>query len=140
MEGKEFDSRESSEAEKHSLSSGIPCTLHNCVNCCIETRMPLTRCDIERISEHGYKIKDFVVKRKRERQLRNVNGRCVFLGDTGCEIYTFRPEGCRFYPLVYDENRGKAIIHDSCPYGNEFKVSVEDIEKLYALIKKLDKE
>jgi len=101
--------------------------------------MPLTRIDIERISRQGYRFKDFVVKRRRERRLKNRDGRCVFLGDNGCIIYSFRPEGCRLYPLIYNENDGKGVVHDFCPYGHEFKVSREDIEKLNVLIKKLDK-
>jgi len=139
LEYKEFDSKKYNETEKHPLSSGTPCTIHNCVKCCIDTRMPLTRFDIERISRQGYRIKDFVMKRKRERRLKNRNGRCVFLGDDGCIIYSFRPEGCRLYPLVYNENNGKGVIHDFCPYGQEFKVRTDDIEKLNVLIKKLYK-
>lgn len=136
MERKGFDSKNKNESTKHLLSSGTPCSIHSCVKCCIDTRMPLTRFDIERISRQGYRIKDFVVKRKRERQLKNRNGRCVFLGDEGCIIYSFRPEGCRLYPLVYNENNRKDFIHDFCPYGQEFKVSKDDIEKLSVLIKK----
>jgi len=101
--------------------------------------MPLSRIDIKRISRQGYKLKDFVVKRKRERRLKNSNGRCVFLGDNGCKIYSFRPEGCRLYPLVYNENNGKVVIHDLCPYGHEFKVGRDDIESLCVLFKKLYK-
>jgi Fe-S-cluster containining protein len=138
LEFKGFDSKNNNESKKHLLSSGIPCTIHSCVKCCIDTRMPLTRLDIARISRQGYKLKDFVVKRKRERRLKNRNGRCVFLGDNGCKIYSSRPEGCRLYPLVYNEYNGKGFIHDFCPYGQEFKVSKDDIEKLNVLIKKLN--
>ena len=138
MVKEELDSNKRNEAWKHLLSSGIPCTIHNCVKCCIETRMPLTSVDIERISKQGYDIKDFVVKRKGERQLKNVDGRCVFLGDDGCKIYSFRPIGCRLYPLVYDEDDGKGVIHDFCPHRHEFKVSRDDVENLFALIKELD--
>jgi Fe-S-cluster containining protein len=101
--------------------------------------MPLSRIDIERISWQGYRFKDFVVKRKRERHLKNRNGRCVFLGDNGCIIYSFRPEGCWLYPLVYNENNRKVDVHDLCPYGHEFKVSRDDVENLYAFFKKLSK-
>ncbi len=132
MECKEFDSKKNNETMKHILSSGIPCTIHNCVKCCIETRMPLSRFDIERISRQGNRFKDFVVKRRKERRLKNSNGRCVFLGDNGCIIYSFRPEGCRLYPLVYNENNRNAVVHDLCPYGHEFKVSKDDVETLYA--------
>jgi Fe-S-cluster containining protein len=101
--------------------------------------MPLSCFDIERISRKGYRFKDFVVKRKKERHLKNKNGRCVFLGDNGCKIYSFRPEGCLLYPLVFDEDYRKFVIHDLCPYGHEFKVSIEDIEDLYSFFKKLSK-
>ena len=102
--------------------------------------MPLSRSDIERISRQGYRFKDFVVKRKRERFLKNSNGRCVFLGEDGCIIYAFRPKGCWFYPLVYNENNGKAVVHDLCPYGHVFRFSEEDRENLAAFFKKLSKE
>ena len=138
MELKGFDSKNNNASKKHLLSSGIPCTIHSCVKCCVDTRMPLTRIDIERISRQGYRSKDFVVKRRKERRLKNRDGRCVFLGDNGCIIYSSRPEGCRLYPLIYNENDGKGVVHDFCPYGHEFKVSGEDVEKLYVLIKKLD--
>ena len=137
MECIESDSEKNDEIGKFLLSSGIPCTIHNCVKCCVETHMPLSRLDIERISGRGYRFKDFVVKRRKGRHLKNSNGRCVFLGDNGCKIYSIRPEGCRFYPLVYNESNGKIVVHDLCPYGNEFKVSNDDIEKLHDLLKKL---
>ena len=135
----ELDSEKTEGTRKHLLSGGVPCLIHGCVKCCIETRMPLSRFDIRRISGQGYRFRDFVVKRKRERYLRNSKGRCVFLGDNCCRIYSFRPEGCRLYPLVYDENKGKAVVHDLCPYGHEFKVSGEDRENLHAFFKKLTK-
>ena len=134
---KELDSKNNNKTKKHLLSSGIPCTIHNCVKCCIETRMPLSRFDIDKIMRQGYKFKDFVVKRRRERFLKNSKDRCVFLGDNGCTIYSFRPEGCRLYPLVYNENNRKVVIHDLCSYGHEFKVGRDDIENLYVLFNKL---
>lgn len=101
--------------------------------------MPLTGLDIKRISKRGYRYKDFVMRRKRERYLKNLNSKCVFLGDNGCKIYSSRPDGCRLYPLVYNEHTHQAIIHNFCPYGNMFKVERDDKEKLDFLIKKLKK-
>ena len=46
---------------------------------------------------------------------------------------------CLVCGWVYDEDNGKGVIHDFCPYGREFKVSREDIENLFSLIKELDK-
>jgi Fe-S-cluster containining protein len=119
------------------LSSGIPCTSHKCVKCCIETRMPLSRSDVDRISKQGYRFKDFVVKWGKERRLRNINGRCVFLREDGCVIYPFRPEGCRLYPLVFNENTRKVGVHKLCPYGHEFEVGRDDVENLTVLFNKL---
>jgi Fe-S-cluster containining protein len=102
--------------------------------------MELTRIDIERISKQGYRFKDFVIRRKRERYLKNLNGRCFFLGDNGCAIYSYRPDGCRIYPLVYDENTSQAVIHEFCPYGHMFKVSRDDKKKINSLIEKLKRE
>ncbi len=139
MECRESGSEKNDGTKNHPLSGGVPCMIHGCIKCCIETRMPLSRFDIERISGQGYRFKDFVLKRKRERFLRNSKGKCVFLGDNGCIIYSFRPEGCRLYPLVYDEKNRKAFVHDLCPYGLEFKVSGEDREKLHAFLKRTSK-
>jgi len=99
--------------------------------------MSLSKADILRISSHGYKFKNFVVKRGGERQLRNVQGKCFFLKENKCSIYSFRPEGCTLYPLIMHKNSANAFIHDFCPYKNEFKFNNEDIKSLYTLIKKL---
>ena len=123
--------------KRYPLSSGIPCTNNKCVRCCIETRMPLSRSDIDRIMSQGHRFKDFVVKRGRERRLKNSQGRCVFLRYDGCTIYPFRPEGCRFYPLVLNENTMKAVIHDLCPHGHEFEVGRDDVENITAFYRKI---
>ncbi|MFC1803998.1 YkgJ family cysteine cluster protein [Thermoproteota archaeon] len=139
MDCNEFDSKKNNETKKYLLNSGIPCTIHSCFKCCVDTHMPLTGIDIKRISKQGYRYKDFVIRRKRERYLKNHNGKCFFLEDNGCKIYFFRPDGCHLYPLVYNENTSKAVIHDFCPYGNMFKVSRDDVENLLSFIKNLDK-
>ena len=127
-------------AKKHPLNSGIPCLRHKCNLCCVETKMPLSRSDIKRILKMGYSLKDFAVKTAEGWQLKNRSGRCVFLGEGGCKIYPYRPEGCRVYPLVYDEASGTAVLDDLCPYKDEFKVSDRDIERLFNLLLLLEKE
>jgi Fe-S-cluster containining protein len=102
--------------------------------------MPLTGVDIKRIVKQGYRYKDFVIRRKRDRYLKNQSGKCAFLGDNGCEIYSIRPNGCRLYPLVYNEKTNQAIIHDFCPYGYMFMVTRENVENLSSLIKRLEKQ
>ena len=125
---------------KHGLTSGIPCRIHKCVECCIETRMPLSSRDIERIVKLGFKLEDFTVEEEGEVRLRNVSGRCFFLTDDGCKIYPYRPEGCRLYPLIYDERSGEFLMDTICPYRHEFKVKEEDKAKLLRLLERLSKE
>lgn len=127
------------ETKKQPLSSGTPCRIHCCSKCCVDTHMSLTSIDIKRISKLGYRRKDFIIRRKKERYLKNLNGKCFFLGDNGCKIYSSRPDGCRLYPLAFNENTSQAVIHDFCQYGNMFKVSRDDIKNLHSLIKKLNK-
>lgn len=99
--------------------------------------MPLTLEDIKRISSLGFKIKDFAIKTKKEWRLKNKYGKCVFLTENGCKIYESRPEGCRLYPLVYDEASGEPILDDLCPYREEFKPKKSDYERLFRLLKAL---
>ena len=127
-----------SEVEKHSLGSGVPCITHKCVQCCIETRMPLSRCDMKRILNLGYPLKDFAIKTRKEWGLKNHSGRCVFLSDGGCKIYSNRPTGCQIYPLVYNEETRKAVVDRLCPYGFEFNVRKVDVRKLRSLLKRLE--
>jgi Fe-S-cluster containining protein len=124
--------------EKHSLRSGVPCMNHKCVKCCLETRMPLSRFDIKKILELGYLLKDFTVKRGKEWRLRNRFGRCTFLSEDGCKIYSHRPEGCRIYPLVYDEDAGKAVMHRLCLYRHEFEVRKDHVTILMKQLERLE--
>lgn len=85
----------------------------------------------------GYDVADFAVTGDDGRCLRNVSGRCVFLADDGCTIYPNRPEGCRLYPLIYDETRGHARLDDLCPYRSEFRVTKGDLTTLKDLLVRL---
>ena len=123
---------------KHPLGSGIPCVNHRCVRCCIETSMPLSALDIaEIVKRGGYDPSDFTIEADGVRQLKNIAGRCVFLSEDGCTIYPYRPEGCRIYPLIYDEARRKAVMDPLCPYAAEFDVTKRDITKLKNLLGRL---
>lgn len=96
--------------------------------------MPLFNLDLKRILKLGYELECFAVKTDGGWRLKNSSGRCVFLLEDGCGIYLHRPEGCRLYPLVCDENPKKAVIDPLCPYGYEFKVQKNDVERLKNLI------
>ncbi len=94
----------------------VPCTRLGCSRCCLGTQMELSKSDIERITRLGYKLEDFAVRGADGRyRLKNVNGRCVFLGEDGrCKIYEHRPLGCRLYPVVCVEGEGLGVDSE-CP-------------------------
>ena len=119
---------------RHSLASGIPCVKRKCVKCCLETRMPLSNLDLGRILKLNYELEYFAVKTNGGWRLKNNRGRCVFLQEKGCRIYPHRPDGCKLYPLVYDETLKKAVIDPLCPYGYLFEVQKNDVERLKTLL------
>jgi Fe-S-cluster containining protein len=79
--------------------------------------MPLTKRDIERIKNLGFVEEHFVDRRGRIPRLKNIDGHCVFLDPTtnSCIIYPDRPEGCRLYPLVYEEKSNRVSVDFLCP-------------------------
>ena len=99
--------------------------------------MPLSNLDLNRILKLGYELECFAVIADGEWRLKNDSGRCVFLIEERCGIYRHRPEGCRLYPLVYDETLRKAVIDPLCPYGQLFNVQKNDVERLKTLVRVL---
>lgn len=78
--------------------------------------MLLTRKEIVKIEQLGYNRKDFAFKNDDGfYQLKNRKDSCFFLKDNKCVIYDHRPQGCRFYPIVYDLDSEQAILDDDCP-------------------------
>jgi len=87
-----------------------------CGLCCRDTEMPLTPGDVERLEALGYRRDEFSLMKGGVRVLRNVDGRCYFYEEgRGCRIYPYRPLGCAVYPVVYDEERGRAVVDGYCP-------------------------
>lgn len=80
-----------------------------CGLCCTETEMLLSIEDIERLVVRGHP-KDFFVTFDEEGYaiLRNLDNHCVFydVQNRRCRVYSFRPSGCRVYPVIYDERKG----------------------------------
>jgi hypothetical protein len=93
----------------------------DCGICCCETEMILSARDVARIKKnHPKKLQsiDFYEKTTDGLfQLKNVEGYCFFLNPktNSCEIYTLRPEGCRFYPLIYDPDKKACVLDHECP-------------------------
>jgi Fe-S-cluster containining protein len=98
----------------------IPCF----TECCRELDLALTPYDILRLKRHlnlssGKFLEQYVIIEWEEEQLFPIcyltmidDGRasCVFVGGTGCSVYTDRPGSCRTYPLARgaSRNNGKA--------------------------------
>ncbi len=116
-----------------------PCTEQNCIRCCQDTEMPLSEMDIKRIMAMGNTYDDFAVEVDHWLQLRNRNGLCVFHDGRLCTIYEVRPEGCRSYPLLYDDDTG-AVLDDECPHIDEMEPTSHDKDIIMALVRKLKDE
>lgn len=113
---------------------------YECIKCCLNTKMPLSTSDIERIRGLGFSENTFVTKRNGELRLRNLNERCVFHNGQRCTIYNDRPEGCRLYPAIFDENKGRAVLDGYCPHHKEFQLTSTISCKVVELLRKLDAE
>ena len=99
----------------------------SCGKCCFNTEMELSSQDIIRIEDQntlGLTKDDFCFETDGFLKLKNVDNHCIFLDpDTKhCRIYLFRPTGCRFYPLIFNQEKNKCVIDDDCPYKNKFYV------------------
>lgn len=102
---------------------------NNCYECCLETEMTLSNSDIKRIEEKGYKKKEFLEEKDGFLVLKNINNQCFFLKDKRCTIYDLRPQGCRFYPLIYDFEKSEIVIDELCLKHSEF--DVDDYDALF---------
>ena len=102
--------------------------------------MPLSNGDVEQIKGLGLDYDSFVVSRDGWLQLKNYDGRCVFNDGKQCMIYENRPEGCKLYPITYDEDENCAVLDEDCPHRNSFKISEVELELVSFLVAKLKNE
>lgn len=126
------------------MVNGQICKRYNCHHCCIETEMLLTKKDIKTITKHtGIKPEKYVrVTEDEFKMLKNSKHAdkktCFFLNEKGfCEINDIKPEGCQFYPLIWDFEYHKAVKDDYCPYWKEFNPSVDELKSIELFILKL---
>ncbi len=101
--------------------------------------MPLTREDIQRLAAIGHYPDAFsVLGDDGFTFLANVEGRCYFLGPDGlCIEYADRPEGCRLYPLVLDEEMSTFEVDGLCPYASHVEPSEIHRTALLELLERL---
>jgi hypothetical protein len=102
--------------------------------------MILSRDDIKKIQNLGFKKDFFVLHKEGWLMLKNHNGRCVFHDGLKCTIYSNRPRGCKLYPVIYDKDESCAVFDKDCPHSNCFDMSSLNIKKLYATVRKLEYE
>ncbi len=91
-----------------------------CYECCLETEMALSEKDITRIENLGYEISDFLEEKDGFMILKNIDGHCFFLKGKSCSIYEDRPQGCRFYPLIYDLEIDDFVVDNLCTHHEDF--------------------
>jgi Fe-S-cluster containining protein len=102
--------------------------------------MPLSNADIERIKGLGFDFDSFVINIDGWLRLKNNDGRCVFNDGKHCLIYENRPEGCKLYPITYNEDENCAVLDEDCPHRNSFKISEVELEMISSLVTKLKNE
>ncbi|MFW9944354.1 MAG: YkgJ family cysteine cluster protein [Candidatus Sifarchaeia archaeon] len=86
--------------------------------CCTETEMTVTREDVKRINALGYAKQDYLIKGPAGFcELKNIDGFCFFYDSDymTCRIYDERPDGCRWYPVIYDAKKRKCMADTECP-------------------------
>lgn len=116
-----------------------PCLAHDCSLCCHDTAMPLREADVARLAARGHARGAFARVEDGWLSLRNEGGACVFLRGGKCSVYDDRPEGCRLYPLVWEEDAGPAL-DELCPWRGEFSFRLEHRRRLDALVRVLVRE
>ncbi len=125
------------------MPNGHICREYNCHQCCTKTEMLVTKEDIRRIArETGIKPSEYVVLTtdgyKMLRNYKQEEETCYFLDSKGkCKIYNIKPEGCQFYPIIWDLERHLAIKDDFCPHCDEFELNEEKSRKLETFILRL---
>lgn len=116
-----------------------------CGKCCMETEMILSEEDINLIlknSINSLEKEEFVfLNVGGYYQLKNVDNHCIFLDPVLklCKIYKHRPQGCRFYPMIYDVEKKRCIIDKECPRPNLFYQDQKEFEKICKHLKRFVK-
>lgn len=87
--------------------------------------MTLTEADAASLEAAGHRD-FFFVNDDHDFQLKNIDGRCVFLVDGRCSVHDDRPEGCRLYPLILDLAVDRVVLDAFCPWAKEFSFTQDD--------------
>ena len=107
----------------------------NCGKCCLDTEMILSQQEVDliinRLLNKSYTEYFIFKKNKGYYQLKNIEGHCVFFDLTSnyCKIYKYRPQGCRFYPLIYDFQSEECVFDKDCPRIHLFYQDNQELKK-----------
>ena len=96
-----------------------------CGVCCRNTEMELSMGDISEIEKQNpfnWTRDEFCEIQNEYYTLKNSDGHCIFLNPNKnlCNIYDYRPQGCRFYPMLYDPSNNQCLLDDECPHRHKF--------------------
>ena len=114
----------------------------NCGICCTETEMLLSKKDIARLEKRGYKSCEFSrIDEQGYAELKNNEGYCVFydLKNRCCRVYDDRPQGCRVYPVILDEDVG-IVLDTICDCRGSVKAQEKQLngKKVVKLLEIID--
>ena len=110
--------------------------------------MPLSEEDMRRLESLGHERAAFTVTgpdgwptlATREPVREGATQRpCFFLHDERCSVYADRPQGCRIYPLVVNE-QGRLLRDEDCPHRVEFAMDPAAKRRIQKLIATLQRE
>ena len=122
----------------------LPCIRNACTICCHDTNMPLSLADMERLTSFGHRLADFSELDEEEGYLRLRNteeGACHFLDEKGrCSVQHAKPEGCRLYPFIYDEEDDRIVRDYICPFNREFEPPADVETRVRELVGRLERE
>jgi len=97
----------------------------SCGLCCLHTEMELSESDLLRIEQNNpYKWQrtEFAIHQDQMWRLKNEKDHCVFFDPSQkmCLIYSHRPTGCQFYPMIYDPEANRCVLDEECPHRQAF--------------------
>jgi len=115
-----------------------------CAKCCEKTEMLLSNADIERIEQGTKQIRrQFAYLRAGYFYLKNRGRYCIFLNQIKrCSIYEIRPEGCQFYPIIFDPYLNQCVVDKDCTNKNNISIDqvIGKCQNLRAFILLLENE
>lgn len=116
------------------------CLTTKCYRCCMNTNMLLSHHDVKTIEGLGYPKDFFLIQKNGWLQLKNNQGRCVFHTTEQCCIYDHRPEGCKLYPIVYQNDTSQIMLDNDCPQRHQFELTETAKQQLIRLLEHLQQE